>query len=269
MCTTILVGPDRSTRGTPLLAKNRDLEYGDALGEGLLVEGKIAYRFKGFSFRDIPNEVTQGVNERGLCLAYVFIMIDKPGWEDDWRPIPGATAPQRKIGALGREILSGCARVDEAVSYVMEQAAQGRCVGGTILFADPEKAVVVEATDDEFAIRRLDSGLAVHTNHFLRLPDLGPAPDRYPSSYLRRVRALDLLAARPAIGPEALAEVLSDHHAGPSEDSICRHGASENPLGHFTAASVIMLPKNTDGVPELRLSLGPPCRHRFVSHVLG
>ncbi len=269
MCTTILVGADRSALGTPLLAKNRDLECGDVLGEGMLVEGKIDYRFKGFSFRDIPDQLTQGINEKGLCLAYVFIMINKKGWKDDWQPIPGATAPQRKTGALGREILGGCACVEEAVGYVMAQAAKGRCVGGTILFADPGGGVVVEAVDDEFAIRRLDDGLAVQTNHFLRLHDLGPDAERYPSSYARRARALDLLAAHPVIDPETLAGVLSDHHAGPSEHSICRHGDLGKPLDHFTAAAVIMIPKNAGGVPELRLSMGNPCRHRFVSHLFG
>ncbi len=137
-----------------------------------------------------------------------------------------------------------------------------------MLVADTEKGAIVEGADDELGIRRLGSAVDVRNNHFLLLGSLGPGFDAYPSSYVRRRRGLELLEARSRIGPEELAEVLRDHAPTQSEYSICRHATDDDPLSHSTAASTIMIPRNPDGVPELRLATGHPCSVPYATHVL-
>jgi hypothetical protein len=70
------------------------------------------------------------------------------------------------------------------------------------------------------------------------------------------------------VDPSALAGVLRDHEPRPSEDSICRHGEADDPLAHLTAASVIMIPRNAAGEPELLYASGHPCEASWVSYQL-
>jgi hypothetical protein len=250
-----------------MLAKNRDLELGHERGTSVLVDGRIDHSFLGLGFEHAPGMITQGVNEMGVCLAFMFVKITKPGWEEDWTPTPGASAAQREGGVLCGELLGRGSSVKEVLEYLLDQTGRGRSLGGTMLLADPEGAVIVEGTDDELAIRRVTSGVEVRNNHFLLLSALGPDFDAYRSSYARGQRGLELLAAHPIISPETLALVLQDHAPAPSEYSICRHATDEDPLSHRTAASTIMIPRNQDGVPELRLARGHPCAVPYETHL--
>jgi hypothetical protein len=234
------------------------------------VEDRLDYRFTGFIFHSQPNMMTQGVNEHGLCLAYAWVKIKLPGWEADWEEnVPGATAPQRKSGEIGQGLLGRCKTVGEAVHLVLSQCEDGDHLGGSLLMADPTSAVIIEAAGDDFEIRRFRQGVDVRTNHFLRLPELGPNRNDYPSSYSRRTRALELLASKRMIQPETLMEVLGDHMPEPSEDTICRHPADTNdPMAHFTLASSILIPRNADGRPEIQHAAGNPCSAPFDRYVL-
>lgn len=238
-------------------------------GPGLLVRDRISLALVGVAFQQAPGVISQGINEKGLCLAYNFVKIRKSGWEHDWEPVPGASAPQRHAGAVGRQILGRCATVEEALDLLAKETARGNYLGGTMLLADSRAGALVEGADDEMAVRPLTRGVEVRNNHFLLLPDLGPDVDEYPSSYRRGRRSGELLAAQPTIHPETLAAVLRDHEPLPSEDSICRHGRADDPLAHFTVGSVIMIPRNAAGAPELAYASGHPCESRYVSYLPG
>jgi hypothetical protein len=266
VCTIIFAAADRTALSCPLLAKNRDRELGYHPGPDLLVRERLSLALVGVALEQAPHVISQGINEKGLCVAYNFVKIRKPGWEEDWERVPGASAPQRRAGVLGREILGRCATVEEALELLEDEIGPGSYLGGTMVLADARSGALVEGADDEMVVRSSGSGVEVRNNHFLLVPELGPDAGEYPSSYRRGRRCSELLSARPAVDPMALADILRDHDPTPSDDSICRHGPTGDPLAHYTAASVIMIPRNAAGAPELLYASGHPCEVSYVSH---
>ncbi|HSH74327.1 MAG TPA: carcinine hydrolase/isopenicillin-N N-acyltransferase family protein [Longimicrobiales bacterium] len=269
MCSIIFAAADRSALSCPLLAKNRDRELGHHLGSDFLVRDRLSLALVGVAFRHAPRLISQGINEKGLCLAYNFVKIRKAGWEKDWEPVPGASARQRRAGALGRRILGRCVSVEDALELLAAETGPGCYLGGTMVLADSRGGALVEGAGDDMAVRHLSSGVEIRNNHFLLLPDLGPDVDEYPSSYRRGRRCAELLAPRRVVDTTALAGVLRDHDPWPSEDSICRHAEVDDPLAHFTVASVIMIPRNAGGAPELLYASGHPCEASYVSYIPG
>ena len=267
MCTGIIIGADRSSFGRVFMAKNRDKECGEIRGEEMVIKDRLDYSFMGVNHKTRPDIITQGINDKGLCIGTFFVKINKPGWEEDWKPIPGADANLRKCGVLGRAILGLCANVEEAIRFVTEEIEHGRYMGGSMLLADATEGAIIEGTDSEFAVQRITKGIQVRTNHFMFLDEFGPDIYSYPSSYMRRKRVQDILAPKKKVFPKDIMEVYRDHDPDPSEYSICRHAIPENPMNHNTVSSSIMIPKNDDGVPELLNAPGNGCTHEYISHI--
>ena len=128
---------------------------------------------------------------------------------------------------------------------------------GVLWFADAGNIYVVEGSSGQFAVQRVQDGVAVRSNHFLLLDHLNN--EKAASSVCRKIRGNQLLEENYGhITKEKLMEFSMDHMNGPGQNSICRHG--NNPEDSITvSASIMELNGQNPGKSKISIALGTPC----------
>ncbi|MCI0741592.1 MAG: C45 family peptidase [Gemmataceae bacterium] len=157
-CSTLYVGPERSSADGALFGRNLDWPpFGDIHDYTLVVvfrpNGKRA--FASITYPGMLGCFT-GINDAGLALADLTVTSAK----DD--------APKLNLGGVPytfafRRVLEECGSVDEAEKLLRSLK---RTTMQNIAAADRKAGVVFEITPKTVAVRRADKGLCACTNHF-------------------------------------------------------------------------------------------------------
>ncbi|MDO8487828.1 MAG: C45 family peptidase [bacterium] len=124
------------------------------------------------------------------------------------------------------------------------------------IISSVQESVSVEASATAHRLIRPESGLIIHSNHYLT-PGMQAYEGKpnYTSSLTRHRRATQLATQLHPLDRENMISILADHGEDnlPSENSICRHGESQTQFS--------FLANLTTGVIEL--AVGNPCQNRF------
>lgn len=207
-CSSLLVEPDRSATGGPLLGRNLDYPSLGYAQEYSLVTvykptGKRSFVSVGF-----PGLVgcLSGMNDAGLSVAVHEVFQVKLGkkWFD----------PSGMPYALCyRRLLEECGTIDEARDALERMP---RTTITNLAVADRTGVAVFEVTPEHVVVRRGENGTCICTNHFCSDElKFGLAINRYRT--YDRFRALDVPAGvRPKIGPADLHQSL---HAASMPDT--------------------------------------------------
>ena len=260
-CSAVAVRGTRSATGEPILAHNFD--YIPLVQPFYIIrrsrpEGRLA----SLDFTAAPLCGTvDGVNERGLCIAYNFAFTTDGG-----KPAP-------PISMAIAEALGQCATVGQAAEWI---ASRPRPSGGILMLADAEGDVAsLELTATRQHLRRPAEGEDVlfHTNAlwsdttcqaqiareavFTRAAPAGLRGVRVLQSPEARDRRLaELLPQTHRLGPGELAALMSDHGpAGqPDDDTLCMHGSYWQ-----TTACLQLFPRQR----KLRVAYASACEAQY------
>jgi dipeptidase len=237
MCTTIVVGMNRSATGQVLLAHNEDLgrnsahkvslvdarapEPGErfalystgALEQPSRTARCLATRI--FDKRHYPGDHTSGINEHGVAVASnMATMAGIPSWRQ-FEVVPGGVIWTEFVQLVLERAASASAGV-ALVGELCERHGLSCDTGTMMAIADPREAWWVEmARDGKWAAQRVeDDEVSVRANCY-RIPDFA---DRYgdPVSQADRYNLdrHEVLEARieglPCLGPRELMALLRD-----------------------------------------------------------
>lgn len=233
-CTLFSASGSASGNGGVLIAKNRDWSADS------YTSLELKYPSSGHMYLALvaDGKTKGGVNDAGF--AIVSASASSLGKGE--RAL--TQGPSGGSGSVLAAALSGYASVDDAL------AAKGKLFGAHAAFyllADREESAWVEVSPDgRIASRRAQSGILVHTNHYLD-PELAQWNEKKRESSLARFdRATALLGAKASFTLEDFIGIAGDRSAGP-EDSIWRVGGAE---GERTLAT-FALALERDGSVEL------------------
>lgn len=158
-CSTLFVGPDRSTTGKPMMGRNFDFPTLDVLQKYSLVivsrpNGKHAYA--SICFPGLVG-VVSGMNDAGLCIA----TLDVVSASDGSPPFDLAGTPM--IPSF-RRVLEECTTVEEAEKLLRSIRHTTRL---NLAACDAKgTGVVFELTPRTVHLRKASDGLCACTNHF-------------------------------------------------------------------------------------------------------
>lgn len=244
-CTAVAVLPEASASGEMILAQNWDWKP-HLMESVVLLEIEQPGKPKILTLTEAGVVGKIGLNSAGLA-ACLNVLKPKVG-------IIGVP-----IHVLLRSILT-CERLGDAIAAI-GRADRGSANNCLMAHRDG-MAMDFELGPQSFDFFYPESGLLVHTNHFIseRMKPLEAPLTEFPDSLLRLGRAKQKLVPRIGkITPEDLKEVFRDHFNHP--DAICRHPDKRDPeLENVqTVASIIM--NLTTG--EVQVSHGPPCENEY------
>ena len=201
--------------------------------------------YKNINFTQFPlTGCHMGLNEKGLAIGYNY----GRSWKKEpldfrLKGVPGTFIVQ--------EVLETCATTQEAVDFITNftNRANGCHYG---LMDTSGDICVIETTSTRHAIRRPESGILAHTNHYqteklkdanlpdyvrFKMDDMDINPIESP---IRRYqREIELLKEyNGQITMETVKNILSDHdNREPDDFTVCTHGPAAGTLG-----SIIVLP---------------------------
>jgi hypothetical protein len=157
-CSTLFIGPERSSTGGPLFGRNLDWPPFGPLHEYTLVvvyrpEGKLA--FASITYPGMIG-VFSGMNEKGLALADLTVTDSKDGSPKlDVKGTPYTLALRR--------VLEECSTVEEAEKLIRSFK---RTTRQNIAICDRNTGAVFEVTPKTVAVRKPAEGVCACTNHF-------------------------------------------------------------------------------------------------------
>jgi tetratricopeptide (TPR) repeat protein len=201
-CTGAAAAGKSSALGGPLAGRNFDMD-----NRGLLDRFRTVFFYKKYgrySFASVawPGMVgvVSGMNERGVC-----VMIFSARSENvNFSGVP--------VVFLARRILENAADVDEAAEIV-EGADRGG--PGIFLVADEKRVSVIEFDAERVAVRSMDNGKVIVSNHFvspLFSDDRKNARhERYSDSGQRYRRMYQIIGNAKVIGPRLMMRALRDN----------------------------------------------------------
>lgn len=232
-CTSILARGSATLDGKTYLIKNRDM--GSEKVKHVVLnreyeDGRKITEVNGAGIITFPGS---GMNNAGLAVSTSGVWSDKMDFDLE-------RIKESHILLNMHIILEECETVDEAIDYLKNVK---RMSGMNFILADKNKAVAVEATQDDIKVMEAEDGILVRSNHYIspELEHLNPGIEGYPSTYMRYERATSYLKAR--LGQIRFQEILaiaSDHENGPAS-CLCRHEEKDN-VGSatiYTSMSVI------------------------------
>jgi predicted choloylglycine hydrolase len=158
-CSALLVEPQRSATGGPLLGRNLDYP---SLGYAQEYSLVTIYRPRGakhaFASIGFPGLVgcLSGINDAGLSLAIleaVQIKVTRRWFESAGTP----------YALCYRRLLEECSTIDEAKSLL---EGMRRMTITNLVIADRQSIAVFEVTPDQVLVRRPEQGTCICTNHF-------------------------------------------------------------------------------------------------------
>lgn len=255
-CSNVLVPADRSTTGTPLVFKNRDIKS-RGFRPQVVLEAPDLGPYNGFLTMTTAGNVLvyQGINTAGLAVANTFV-------DNRLEDVP----PEQRLrnGVVARAVLERCDTVTEAIDRVAALPTE-RSKGLTLFLADTEDSDLLEIDPAGERIESVGDGVTPRTNHFP-----GGDDEAGWSSALRLGRLQELIADLPtSVSPEDLDRIARDHRQGPGPNSICRHPTAGSGDPHTirestTVSSMVLV----GGKRRMRAVHGPPCEHRPASYEL-
>lgn len=252
-CSMILARKTATADGKTYLIKNRDMRIPlqQALIEHHYNDHCIISEINGAGVITYPGI---GLNNDGLALATTGFWSKKASVDLN-------EISSRHIFVNIHILLAKCHSVPDVIKCL---ETTPRMNGLNIITADKTEAAVIETTRDSMNVS-YDSGNGIlfRTNHYTIEKNryLNPAPDEYPSTFVRYQRIQELLELqRGKIRFQDLFRVLSDHQNEPL-NSICRH---PNVLtsAETVSSSLVVL---EDG--ELWTTPGNPCFHLRLSSI--
>ncbi|HEY1405419.1 MAG TPA: C45 family peptidase, partial [Spirochaetota bacterium] len=194
-CTSFSLKGPKTDDGKLLVGRNFDFYMGDDFSREKIIafySPEKGYRFMSVTWGGMTG-VVSGMNEKGLAVS----INAAPG------SIPGSA--QTPISIITREILQYAGTIDEAVAIAKKRKS---FVSESIMISSAAdgKTVIIEKTPDAVEIYDPGTDIVISTNHFQKMP--GRIDEE--SSVYRYARVKELLAARNAFAPAAVADVLRD-----------------------------------------------------------
>ena len=255
-CSNVIVPAGRSTTGTPLMFKNRDVKSRSVRPQVVLEVPELG-PYNGFLTMTTAGNVLvyQGINTAGLAVANTFV-------DNSIEDVP----PEERLrnGTLVRDLLERCNTVEETVARVMSLPVE-RSKGLTLFLSDGTDIDLLEVDSLRDRIESIVDGVTPRTNHFLN--DAGGKAGRSSTLRLRRLREL-LDDLPPNVSPAALDRVARDHRHGPGPNSVCRHPTTGGDLNTHTESTTVSSMVFVGGERQMRAVQGNPCERRPVTYEL-
>jgi isopenicillin-N N-acyltransferase like protein len=248
-CTSMAVGPERSSNGHVLVAHNEDWLPEDE-PDVFLIHAKPVNEppFLAMTYGCLLPNI--GINAEGIvqCCDSVY-----PG--DSRIGIPRVIVSRAALAAR---------TPGEAIRHTL---VPHRAAGYNHLFAHESGEIYnVEVSARRFALLYAHDGLIVHTNHYLdpQMQAIESEPDELIATRVRYFRALRLLKGTPLHNVMTLQAIQKDHINYP--DSICNHAnEAVNPLDREkTITALVMDPNNR----QIHACWGTPCENVFFTYQL-
>jgi len=231
----------KAASGGTIMSKNRDWapDHSQELKMRRIVTG-YAY-FGLYAVGGTEPGLKAGVNEKGLSVITAAAGSIPKSLRDRQ---PG------KQGVISR-LLSELASCDEVLAKKEEIFSRARAM--FVMIADRKKILVVEVgLDGKYALKTVEDGIAVHTNHFLErsLSEFNVKVGSSSAKRLQRITELMTMSPRP-FTTELFVAMSRDQNDGP-DNSLWRTGKSSRTL----ASWIIEIPSHGD--PKLRVMLANP-----------
>jgi predicted choloylglycine hydrolase len=257
-CTSLGVGPKRTTTEETIVAKNFDYPP-DFAPYHLTCNTKPTegYQTLGCTMAPLPG-MLDGMNECGLSVTYNF---------PDSMDVPNNFVP---LSMVLQEMLESCKTTDEAVKFLIKAKRGGQ--GGLLMLADAGNEIrAVEITSNHAAVRETREGHIINTNSFqttemqrYEIPHSAVFVDLnlkvHESSEQRFKRAQALLKGKAKMGENEIASIMRDHGEDnkPSIMTVCRHGPSRE--FSTTLRSMIIYPNRR----AIKVLYGNPCQNEYT-----
>lgn len=237
-CTLFSASGSASANGGVLIAKNRDWSADS------YTSLELKYPSSGHAYLALvaDGKAKGGVNDAGFAIVSASASSLGKGERTSTQ------GPSGGVGSVLAAALLDYASVGDALD------AKEKLFGthaAFYLLADHEESAWVEVSPDGHIVsKRAQSGILVHTNHYLD-PELAHWNEKKSESSLARLdRAAALLGAKASFSLEDFIDIAGDRSAGP-EDSIWRVGDRVgNTEGERTLAT-FALALECDGSVEL------------------
>lgn len=237
--------------GGTLICKNRDWKPDHTQVLKMNRSGKGYAYFGLYAVGGTEPGIKEGVNEKGLTVVTASASSIPQSQRDNQ---PGKHSVLSKL-------LSGYASCDEVLAKKDELFSVTRTM--FIMISDRTKILVVEVgLEGKYAIKTVENGSAVHTNHFLEEKLAAFNTKMGTSSTTRLDRITELLkAGSESHSIEAFSKISRDQHAGP-DNSLWRTGKNGSTLSSW----IIETPARD--APKLRVVVANPGKpeemHTFV-----
>jgi hypothetical protein len=158
-CSALLVTPDRSTEGGPLLGRNLDYPpLGYANEYSLVTVYRPSLARHAFASIGFPGMVgcLSGMNDAGLTVAVMEAYQVRRG--NKWLRLSGMP-----FALCFRRLLEECSSIKEACALLNGMKRLGL---NSLVVADRSGVAVFEITPDRVVVRPARNGVCVCTNHF-------------------------------------------------------------------------------------------------------
>ena len=249
-CTLWGVVCDNAAGGT-ILSKNRDWKPDHTQVLKMNRSGKGYAYFGLYAVGGTEPGIKEGVNEKGLTVVTASASSIPQSKRDNQ---PGKHSVISKL-------LSGYSSCDEVLAKKDEIFSVTRAM--FIMISDSTKILVVEVgLEGQYAIKTIETGSAVHTNHFLeeKLSVFNTKIGSSSATRLERITEL-LKTASPSHTIESFSKISRDQHAGP-DNSLWRTGQN----GATLSSWIIETPSHDR--PKLKVVMANPGKpeetHTFV-----
>lgn len=227
--------------GGTIISKNRDWKP-DHTQVLKMHRGSKGYAYFGlYAEGGTEPGIKEGVNEKGLTVITATASSIPKSMRDNQ---PG------KHGVIST-LLSGCVNCDEVLAKKEAIFPNTRTM--FIMISDPKKIVMVEVgLEGKYALKTVEQGTVVHTNHFLEkaLAEFNIKIGSSSTTRLERITHLMMPPSQPCT-IESFAEISRDHHDGP-DNSLWRTGKDTRTL----ASWIIETPAH--GAPKLSVVIANP-----------
>jgi len=237
--------------GGTIISKNRDWKPDHTQVLKMHRGGKGHAYFGLYAEGGTEPGIKEGVNEKGLTVITASASSIPKSMRDNQ---PG------KHGVIST-LLSGCANCDEVLAKKNEMFRNTRTM--FIMISDRKKIAMVEVgLDGKYALKTIETGPVVHTNHFLEkaLSEFNIRIGTSSATRLARITHLMKATAKPCT-TDSLAAISRDQHDGP-DNSLWRTGKNERTMASWIAETP------AHGAPKLRVVIANPEQqeqtHTFV-----
>ena len=237
--------------GGTILSKNRDWKPDHTQVLKMNRSGKGYAYFGLYAVGGTEPGIKEGVNEKGLTVVTASASSIPQSKRDNQ---PGKHSVISKL-------LSGYSSCDEVLAKKDEIFSVTRAM--FIMISDSTKILVVEVgLEGQYAIKTIETGSAVHTNHFLeeKLSVFNTKIGSSSATRLERITEL-LKTASPSHTIESFSKISRDQHAGP-DNSLWRTGQN----GATLSSWIIETPSHDR--PKLKVVMANPGKpeetHTFV-----
>jgi hypothetical protein len=227
--------------GGTIISKNRDWKPDHTQVLKMRRGGKGCAYFGLYAEGGTEPGIKEGVNEKGLTVITSSASSIPKSMRDNQ---PG------KHGVISA-LLSGYANCNEVLAKKDAIFPNARTM--FVMISDRKKILMVEVgLEGKYALRTVENGPVVHTNHFLekKLAEFNIKIGSNSATRLERIAHLMKVPSKPCT-TESFAVMSKDQHDGPDK-SLWRTGKNERTL----ASWIVETPAH--GAPKLRVVIANP-----------